>query len=250
MNNVKTLSILFSVCLLFAACSKNKDVCVSSTENVTCYNSLPDSNGSCPAGTTKTSVPNSIKECISAFKPVIYLYPESETDVSVKLNFHGQLTATYPEYDPSLGGWDVTAHPNGKIINKADQKEYSYLFWDGKADDLTADFSTGFVVSGSETRAFLQSVLPKMGLEPKEYNEFIVFWYPLMKNNPYNLIHFEGEAYEKSAPLEITPTPDSILRVFMMYRPLTEKIQVEPQSFAPFNRKGFSVIEWGGTMIP
>ena len=32
-------------------------------------------------------------------KPVIYLYPEKETEVSVNLDFSGKLTSTYPEYN-------------------------------------------------------------------------------------------------------------------------------------------------------
>ena len=43
-------------------------------------------------------------------KPVIYLYPEQETTVSVSLDYAGTLTATYPAYE---NGWTVTAEPDG-----------------------------------------------------------------------------------------------------------------------------------------
>ena len=47
-------------------------------------------------------------------KPVIYLYPEVPTEVSVKLTIDGKLTCTYPAYDK---GWDnFTAHPDGTLI--------------------------------------------------------------------------------------------------------------------------------------
>ena len=88
-----------------------------------------------------------------------------------------------------------------------------------------------------------------MGLIPKEYNEFIVYWLPLMENNKYNLISFQGENYDENARLEIEPKPDSILRVFMAYKPLKEYKEVEEQEIIPFERKGFTVIEWGGTEI-
>lgn len=39
-------------------------------------------------------------------KPVIYLYPEQKTAVSVSLDYAGTLTATYPAYE---NGWHVTA---------------------------------------------------------------------------------------------------------------------------------------------
>ncbi|HIY21421.1 MAG TPA: hypothetical protein H9841_05930 [Candidatus Flavonifractor merdigallinarum] len=31
-------------------------------------------------------------------KPVLYLYPEEETQVRVKLDYDGKLTSTYPAY--------------------------------------------------------------------------------------------------------------------------------------------------------
>ena len=46
------------------------------------------------------------------------------------------------------------------------------------------DFSRGFVVRGSDTAAFLREKLAYMGLTPREYNEFIVYWLPRMQNNP------------------------------------------------------------------
>ena len=62
-------------------------------------------------------------------------------------------------------------------------------------------------------------------------------------DNPYNLISFAGEEYTKTAPLTITPQPDSILRVFMVYKALQEPIEIPAQTFEPFERKGFSVVE-------
>lgn len=179
------------------------------------------------------------------YKPVIYLYPEKQTDVSVSLELNGNFTCTYPPY---TNGWNVTAYPDGKLINQADGKEYSYLFWEG-ALKTNYDFSRGFVVKGEDTGAFLQEKLAYMGLTPKEYNEFIVYWLPQMQNNKYNLITFQNERYQKNAKLHIDPAPDSMLRVFMAYKPLNKKIAVETQELVPFERKGFTVVEWGGCEV-
>ena len=70
-----------------------------------------------------------------------------------------------------------------------------------------------------------------------------------MQNNPYNLITFQNEVYTDNAELEIIPEPDSILRVFMAYRPLDEAIFIEEQNLEPFKRQGFTVVEWGGTVV-
>ena len=197
--------------------------------------------------TEKCSSNNSpeVDEIITAKKPIIYLYPDVPTEVSVKLSLNGTLDYSYPKY---LDGWNVTAYPDGKIINHVDDKEYSYLFWEGRSD-VTYDFSKGFVVAGYDTEKFLQETLSYMGLTPKEYNEFIVYWLPQMQDNPYNLITFQGAAYTENAKLEITPEPDTIARIFMAYQYLEQPVELPEQELKTFERKGFTVVEWGGCEV-
>ena len=177
-------------------------------------------------------------------KPVIYLYPEQETEVVVQLDYDGTLVCTYPEYN---NGWKVVAQPDGTLCDESG-KTYSYLFWEGDAD-ATYDFTKGFVVKGSETAEFLEGKLEQIGLNAKEANEFIVYWLPRMQENKYNLITFQTEAYTDVAKLHITPEPDSVLRVFMAYKELEKPIEIEEPTIAPFERKGFTVVEWGGAEV-
>ncbi len=176
-------------------------------------------------------------------KPVIYLYPEEETEVFVALDYQGELICTWPTY---RDGWRVMAKPDGTLINLDDGQEYSYLFWEG-VSDTEYDVSRGYCVKGEDTAVFLRETLAEMGLTPREYNEFIVYWLPKMQGNPYNLITFQKDAYERTAPLTITPTPDSILRVFMVYEALEEPVEIEAPEITPFVREGFTVVEWGGS---
>ncbi len=188
---------------------------------------------------SKTTAPS--EEPPLTEKPVIYLYPQQVSDVSVHLDFQGTLAFTYPAYE---NGWHVTAQPDGTLI--CNGREYSYLFWDGYAHTQNYDMSHGFVIKGSETEAFLRETLAYMGLTPREYNEFIVYWLPRMKDNPYNLITFQEEAYTQQAALHIDPQPDSMLRVFMVFKALEEEISIEEPCLQPFTRQGFTVVEWGG----
>ncbi len=175
-------------------------------------------------------------------KPVIYLYPEEKTDVSVKLDLDGAITCAYPDY---RDGWEITAYPDGTIVDKYDGGEYYCLYWEGKgAADW--DMSEGFVVKAEDTADFLRSKLKEIGLTPRESNEFIIYWLPELQKNECNFITFQTEAYEKNAGLEISPAPDSLLRVFMVYEPCSEDFSAEPQEFEPFERNGFTVVEWGG----
>ena len=183
-------------------------------------------------------------EIICAEKPVIYLYPTEETEVTVKLKLDGELTCTYPAYH---NGWTVTAHPDGKLIDE-NGREYYCLYWEGETH-ARYDFSRGFCVKGEDTAMFLENVLAMIGLTEREANEFIIYWLPQMERNAYNLISFQANAYTDSAELNITPAPDSLLRVFMAWKPLDTAVDIEPQKFAGFERSGFSVVEWGGAKV-
>ena len=177
-------------------------------------------------------------------KPVIYLYPEKTTEVSVRLDFDGYFTRTIPTY---RDGWHVTARPDGRIIAD-DGKTYPYLFWEG-IPNREFTITEGFCVEGSHTREFLEKTLSEIGLAGNESDEFISFWLPRMENNRYNLISFCGGEYLEAAKLEITPAPDSVLRVFMAFRSSDEYVSLKEQTFTPFVRTGFTVVEWGGTCL-
>lgn len=182
-------------------------------------------------------------------KPVIYLYPEKSTEVNVQLaitKMNGTLEYTYPEYKEN--GWTVIAQPDGKLIDKNTNKPYNYLFWEGKSLKQW-QFNEGFVVKGTETIAFLEEKLSFMGLNPNEYNDFIVYWLPLMAKNKFNIVRFANEEYNRDIPLRITPKPESIMRIYMVFQSIDEPIDIKPQQLTKYQRKGFTVVEWGGTEI-
>ena len=178
-------------------------------------------------------------------KPVLYLYPTEDTEVSVKLDYDGKFAATYPEYN---NGWNVIASPDGTLTSLDGKREYYCLFWEAE-NGFEYDLSRGFVVAGKDTEKFLEESLASLGLTDKEANEFIIYWLPRMENNAYNLISFQGQNYTDAARLEITPTPDSVLRVFMVWQALDQPIEIEPQTLPTFKRTGFTVVEWGGSEV-
>ena len=188
---------------------------------------------------------------VIAMKPVIYLYPKKETKVKVKLDFKGQLTVTYPDYNEKLKGWEVLAKKDGSLLNLSDRSEHQYLFWEGAPrQPYSFDMREGYCVKGSETKTFLKTVLPKLGLTPKEYNDMIVFWLPRMIHNPYNLIHFAEKDYTQSAPLTIQPAPDNLIRIFMAFQPSKVFVETNVPKIVTPKRSGFTVVEWGGTEMP
>ncbi len=179
-----------------------------------------------------------------AYKPVIYLYPRQKTEVSVNLTLDGKLTCTYPAYD---GGWKVTAMPDGTLTDARGQS-YNYLYWEGTTG-AEYDFSEGFCIPGADTAAFLEESLARLGLTRREANEFIIYWLPLMENNPYNIISFQQECYTDSAKLKIDPVPDTLIRVFMAWKPAQNYQEMKEQTLTAPQRQGFTAVEWGGTMV-
>ena len=181
--------------------------------------------------------------CLLA-KPVIYLYPEEEMPISVTLELSGTLTSSYPAYD---SGWQMIAQPDGTLTDSTG-REYYCLYWEGNSE-TAFDLSQGFVVPGSETAPFLEKSLSRLGLTQREANEFIIYWLPQMEASPYNLITFQTQCYEDAAKLHITPMPDSVIRIFMVWQRLDTPICITPQELTAPTRTGFTVVEWGGAEL-
>lgn len=178
-------------------------------------------------------------------KPLIYLYPTHETEVSVKLGKPENLTTTYPKYED---GWVVTAKPDGTLSDAAGRTYYG-LYWEGKDAEVNIS-SEGFVVKKQDTIAFLEEKLSILGLTEREANEFIIYWLPKLEENPYNYIRFETKSkIDAAMPLEITPQPDSIIRIMIDFKGLEAPIEVTPQDLQTPQREGFTVVEWGGSEI-
>lgn len=178
-------------------------------------------------------------------KPVIYLYPQEETSVTVQLDYDGVFTTTYPAYDD---GWNVLAQPDGTLTDPETGRQYYCLFWEG-VSDMEYDFSEGFCVAGRDTAAFLEHALAELGLTEREANEFLIYWLPQMEGNAYNLLSFQTEAYTDHARLTITPEPDSVLRVYMAWKALDAPVELPEQTLEGFEREGFTVVEWGGCQV-
>ena len=178
------------------------------------------------------------------YKPVIYLYPTQKTDVFVNLSLDGKVTCTYPKINE---GWHVIAEPDGTLTDK-NGRTYGYLFWEGDTK-VHMDLSEGFCVAGKDTEAFLLDKLSYLGLNDKEINDFIVFWLPRMQDNPYNVIAFQKDNYLGAAKLDVAPQPDTVIRVFMAWKRFDNFVTINPQKLERVQRKGFSIVEWGGTEV-
>jgi len=178
-------------------------------------------------------------------KPVIYLYPKKTMPVCLVLDVKGSLDFTYPEYKR---GWDFIVDKDGTIY-KGD-KTYNYLFWDGSAkiDQSKINMNEGFIVNKDNNIKFFEEKLGQMGLNSKEIEDYITYWCPRMNANKQNYVHFLfNDECNEYAELNITPKPDKLFRVFMLWAPVENNIaKIKDQSLESFSRNGFTVLEWGG----
>ncbi len=186
-------------------------------------------------------------------KPVIYLYNHKELDVHLSLKPMGPMVFSYPLYEE---GWKVKV--KGKGVLEVKDKLYPYLFWEGEYANLDFVIKNGGVegnyIKTDSTVLFLQNVLTKIGFNSNEMTDFITYWAPRMMQYNFVTVQFlVGEDYARLiAELKSNPKPDSELRVFMLFQGFkydaSPNFLVEP-FFEPFNRKGFSLVEWGGAEL-
>ena len=183
-----------------------------------------------------------------AAKPIIYIYPEEETEVTVELGRKENLTCTYPLYEDK---WEVTATSDGTLTDEETGRTYYALYWEGiNSKKYSNKLEEGFVIKGEDTIKFLEEKLEILGLNEKEAEEFIVYWLPKMQNNKYNYIRFQTiEEINENMPLEVTPEPETLIRVMMEWKGLNKYIEVKEQQLERVERKGYTVVEWGGTEI-
>lgn len=178
-------------------------------------------------------------------KPILYLYPEEDIDVTITFENEKALKSTYPKYKNS---WNVHVKSDGTIIDNSG-REYYGLYWD-EDSKIKDDFKTGFYVESKDSIKFLEEKLYEIGLTDREANEFIIYWLPKMEENGDNLVHFVfTKDREKENKLYIEPKPDSMLRLEIVIKKVNKKINIKEQKLEHFDRVGFTVVEWGGTLI-
>ena len=180
-------------------------------------------------------------------KPIIYLYPTTETEVTVKLGYEDLITVSYPRYEEE---WKVLARPDGSLTDLDTGRDLYALYYESVSPIEYQIEKEGFVVRGEDSIEFLEEKLAVLGLTEREAEEFIVYWLPKLEANPYNYIRFATpEEIESTMPLDIQPAPDTTIRILMAYQGLEQPIAVEEQKLEIPKRDGFTAVEWGGFEI-
>ena len=182
---------------------------------------------------------------VAVRKPVLYLYPESTTRVTVSLEVDGGLTATYPALRD--GSWTVTAEPDGSLVDVATGRQHRYLFWEGTSTGFELDPRQAHLVPGSEAATFLEGACDRFALTADECGDMVTYWLPELSRNPYSVVQFVDEqTYGAYARLDVEPRPDTVIRPFMIFARSDEPVEVGAPPLPQRRREGFTVVEWGG----
>jgi hypothetical protein len=175
-------------------------------------------------------------------KPVVYLYPAKSTFVSVKVG--ASVTVSDPIY-PKSGWQNVWAEPNGKLTYLG--KSYDSLFWEGQGYGEYPGIASGTVVKRADAAKTMRTQLAAQGLNSKEIGDFMAFWEAKIPNKPYiRLTWLSTNQMNALAPLTVSPKPQTVIRVFLDMDGFDTPIKLPTQKLTKVERKGFTVVEWGG----
>lgn len=201
-----------------------------------------------------------VKKWVQESKPAIYIYPEKETDVTIKLNPLGYLTVSDPPYDPEKG-WNVRIKPDGQITDNIHHStfnnintstSYSYLYYEAQLSE-SPDPKSGIILGITNFESRITELLKVTGLNDKEIADFVEYWTPRLKSTGkhYFLVYFlSPEEIERIEPVQISIPIETSIRVRTYFKPLYKPIGIPVQTLLPFRdlRKGNAIVEWGGIL--
>ena len=70
---------------------------------------------------------------------------------------------------------------------------------------------------------------------------------PVLLKNKLSLCSFQSKKFFDNIKLNVTPKPDTMIRIFLCIKKIDTLIDIKEQNLEKNERKGFTVIEWGGS---
>ena len=179
----------------------------------------------------------------TAIKPNIYLYPTEEADVEVRFKNPELLTTVIPEYTDF---WQATAQPDGSLT--VDGEEYGFLFYESDTSVQYMQRNEGWIIKPETRERQLSEIAAQYAFNAQETEDFVTFWCARLESGTSYIMYPQlTETIDALMPVEITPAPDSVFRVWFLFEPVTGDIVSLPKpETEPIVRSGFTVTEWGG----
>ena len=99
---------------------------------------------------------NNTEDMLVSYKPIIYLYPNLDMEVFVKLKYNENITVSYPKY---INGWNVLAKKDGTLTDLTTARNLYALYWEGENIPKNINMQEGFCIKGEDTAKFLEKIV-------------------------------------------------------------------------------------------
>lgn len=172
-------------------------------------------------------------------KPNIYIYPQEEMDLCVKIDFPlgGEVIKSEPEYNNK---WCVHVNTDGIIEN-----QYYYLFYESSQPNIF-QYKEGWCVKQEDLESFFQNNMASWNFSQQEIKDFTAYWVPLLKDSEFYCIYPQtNDILDQIIALHFLEQPDHIGRLFYGVIESDEFIEMKAPEITPIIRTGFYVTEWG-----
>lgn len=182
-------------------------------------------------------------------KPIVYLYPTTDTLVAIMVQSPGRIVQSIPDYP--AGGWqDILARPNGQLTYK--NAEYGELFYETAISSYRRP-RNGLTIPTPFLKPLLAHYTTQLGLVGREQEEFLAYWVPRLGqlDAPYvQFSLFDPIEKDRIDRIIARPEPDTRIEILVYFKPLQEPFAGPALTLAhePPRREGFTLVEWGGTV--
>ena len=177
-------------------------------------------------------------------KPVIHILAPTELSgltVDLSLAPSWSFSAVWPIVEPIVGKdgvssirWTVDVKPDGILTDKTTGSVVDSLFWEADTNALAKpdaslsydpaypilDATNSVVLPFGQVLAYLETTLVKLGLTVAMRTNYITYWLPALlkhRGRDVALRFLPQTELDKAAPLVVTPAPDVIVRVYMLF---------------------------------
>jgi len=180
---------------------------------------------------------------INCYKPNIYIYPQTEMDITVKFQDKEFLTKVIPDYE---GIWEVHAKPDGTLYTR-DGYAYNYLFYECLTNPNLFEKKEGFVIHTDSRKQQFEEIMQAYGFNTEEINDFTEFWCEKLEaGKTYVMYPQMTDMVDNAMEIQIIPKPDSCIRMWFLFVECDDNMSVDEPKIQAFERNGYTVVEWGG----
>ncbi len=197
-------------------------------------------NGSLTEPESRGKVEDRDSSGIYVRKPNIYIYPETDRQIKVKIYFPlgGKVIESIPEYN---SGWNVFVTKDGLIDDK-----FNYLFYESSNPDRTQK-ENGWLIKKEGLKSFFEMNMKESGFNQSEINDFTDYWIPILIDYNYFEIYPQYKTQmDKMIIINATPEADNVFRLIYLIKGRNDSnINLPAPTIETAKREGFHIIEWG-----